>query len=74
MGAENVRIDAKKALDAHVRWAREESEKPWREWFAWYPVQDWFTGDVFWLETVSFKLDYQTARWNYRPLKREPRT
>lgn len=43
---------------------------PWHDWFAWRPVQDWDTGQWFWLETVKrkFRVDGAGARWYYKPI------
>lgn len=42
--------------------------RPWHNWFAWFPVSDWNTGEWFWLETVGrkFRVDGAGARWYYR--------
>lgn len=45
-------------------------ELPWHHWFAWRPVEDWETGQWYWLETVwrKYRVDGAGARWYYKPV------
>lgn len=64
--------DREEELRAWARWAQTEQAKPWCKWFAWFPVEDWDTGNWYWLETVAYKYRWDTsgARYYYKPIKK----
>ncbi len=57
--------DRKQELEEHIRWARGEADRGWYPFFAIFPRQDWFSGDLY-VGRVERMYDFQTGNYFYR--------